>query len=90
VREKYFLRIEEDNRLEITLFNLVDMISTNSVLMAHESYLSADYMVTIIKLYKCIPISLNTYIDLIKNMESIKNINRWDFIIQYGLEEYFI
>jgi hypothetical protein len=90
VREKYFLRIEEDNKLEITLFNLVDMISTNSVLMANESYLSADYMIVIIKLYKSIPISLDTYRYLKDNIESIKNINRWDFIVQYGLEEYFI
>lgn len=66
------------------------MISTNSVLMAHEFYLSADYMVVVIDIYKCIPISLNTYTDLIKNMEIIKNINRWDFIVKYGLEEYFI
>lgn len=84
------MRIEEDNKLEITLFNLVDMISTNSVLMANESYLSADYMIVIIKLYKSIPISLDTYRYLKDNIESIKNINRWDFIVQYGLEEYFI
>jgi len=90
VREKYFLRIEEDNKLEITLFNLVDMISTNSVLIAHESYLSADYMIAIIKFYKCIPISLDTYRYLKDNIESIRNINRWDFIVQYGLDEYFI
>ncbi len=91
MENNYFLRIEQDkDKLIVKIYNLKDCCAFSNTYHGSELFLSKDYMVEVIKLYKCIPISLDTYNYFNQNINSLKFSNKKDFINQYGLEEYFI
>jgi hypothetical protein len=91
VESNYFLRILDDkDGLEIKIFNVKESFAICSTFNEQQQYLSKEYMIAIINFYKCVPIPIEIYNYLSKNINSIKVTNKKDFIIQYGLEEYFI